>query len=77
MTVSALAQAPQPSAEFWQYLLEFSDEQGAVIDPVDFAQLESIPEKDEAERIAKDAAVKEQQSISSNPSGTAAEELHK
>ena len=77
MTVSALANAPQPPAEFWQYMLEFSDEEGAVIDPVDFAQLESLPEKDEAERIAKDAAVKEQQSISKNPSAPATEESRK
>lgn len=39
-TFSAAAQAPQPSAEFWQYMLEFADENGELMDPLEFAQLD-------------------------------------
>ncbi len=34
--------ATAPSAEFWQYLLEFSDEQGELIDPEDLAAVEHL-----------------------------------
>lgn len=39
VTFSAAAQAPRPSAEFWEYLLEFSDETGELLDPLELAQL--------------------------------------
>lgn len=34
--------ATAPSAEFWQYLVEFSDEQGELIDPEDLAAVENL-----------------------------------
>jgi len=34
--------ATAPSAEFWQYMLEFSDEQGELIDPEDLAVIENL-----------------------------------
>lgn len=56
-----------PSAEFWQYMLEFSNENGEVIDPMEFAQLQHLPDNAEANRA--------QQSSTSNPhSSVAAEE---
>lgn len=38
--------ATAPSAEFWQYMLEFSDEQGELIDPEDLAAIENLNNED-------------------------------
>ena len=38
--------ATAPSAEFWQYLVEFSDEQGELIDPEDLAAIENLNKED-------------------------------
>ena len=35
-----------PSAEFWQYMLEFSDEQGELMDPEDLAAIENLNNED-------------------------------
>lgn len=61
------AEVQAPSAEFWQYMLEFSNEQGEVIDPMEFAQLQQVPDNAEVTRT--------EQSSTSNPhSSVAAEE---
>lgn len=38
--------AAAPSTEFWQYLVEFSDEQGEFIDPEDLAAIENLKNAD-------------------------------
>lgn len=50
LALSASAQAPQPPAEFWQYLLEFSDENGELIDPLEFSELDTTPAKQVVEK---------------------------
>jgi hypothetical protein len=58
-----------PSAEFWQYLLEFSDENGEVIDPMEFAQLQNMS------AASQQQLTQNRNSSSSNPrSSSAAEE---
>lgn len=37
---------PAPSIEFWQYLTEFSDEQGEFVDPEDLAVIEKMNDAD-------------------------------
>ncbi len=48
-TEVARAAAPAPSQEFWNYLVEFGDAQGAVFDPTDFASVAEMPQKARAE----------------------------
>jgi len=38
--------ATAPSAEFWQYLVEFSDEQGELMDPEDLAAVGNLTHED-------------------------------
>jgi hypothetical protein len=42
---SARAEAPTPPREFWDYMMEFSDDNGEVFDPADLAVTEKIGEK--------------------------------
>ena len=60
------ADVQAPSAEFWQYLLEFSNENGEVIDPMEFAQLHQLPDNADAQQTAI--------SSTSNPHSSAAAE---
>ncbi len=61
------ADVQAPSAEFWQYMLEFGNDKGEVIDPMEFAQLQQLPDNADATRTAD--------SSTSNPhSSVAAEE---
>jgi len=48
---AARAEAP-PSAEFWEYLLEFGNARGEIFDPSDYAVVSNIPAKarDDAEK---------------------------
>ncbi|HET8710021.1 MAG TPA: hypothetical protein VFM32_01500 [Spongiibacteraceae bacterium] len=52
--VSARAQAPALSQEFWNYLAEFGDAQGELFDPSDYAAVANIPAK--AQQQIDDAA---------------------
>jgi hypothetical protein len=53
--VSARAEAPVLSQEFWNYMVEFDDGSGDVFDPSDYATLRSLPSKaqEELDRAAK------------------------
>lgn len=42
---AARAEAPPPPREFWDYLMEFGDEQGEVFDPVDLAAVAKMPKQ--------------------------------
>lgn len=46
MVIPALAQAPVPSQEFWDYLEEYSDANGNVLDPLEFDQITNIKNDD-------------------------------
>jgi len=57
LAVPLLVQAaPAPSQDFWEYMNDFSDEDGEVLDPVEVDQMLSLKEargdtpEDEAER---------------------------
>ncbi len=39
MAMPVLAQAPAPSAEFWDYVEEFGDVNGNVLDPLEYDQI--------------------------------------
>ncbi len=45
---SVVAQAPAPSQEFWDYLTEYGDENGNVLDPLEYDQILSMKESDHA-----------------------------
>src|SRR6188508_3478203 len=42
VTVSVLAQVPSPSKEFWDYLEEYGDANGNVLDPLEYDQIINI-----------------------------------
>jgi hypothetical protein len=45
--LSSAASANQgPPAEFWDYMIEFGDEQANVIDPADYALMLNLPGRD-------------------------------
>ncbi len=44
-SLSARAEAPALSQEFWLYLVEFGDGQGEIFDPSDYAVVTSLPAK--------------------------------
>lgn len=48
-TVSARAEAPVLSPEFWNYMVEFGDGKGEVFDPADYATVTNLPAKARAE----------------------------
>lgn len=39
MAIPALAQAPAPSQEFWDYVEEYGDANGNVLDPLEYDQI--------------------------------------
>lgn len=41
--VAVRAEAPPPPREFWDYLMEFGDDQGEVFDPADLAAAAKLP----------------------------------
>lgn len=52
--VSARAEAPTLSQEFWNYMVEFGDGKGEVFDPSDYAAVTNLPAKarEELDRAA-------------------------
>lgn len=50
---SARAEAPTPPREFWDYLMEFSDDSGDVFDPADLAVIEKVKEKIPAGNVSE------------------------
>jgi hypothetical protein len=42
-----IAQAPTPPPEFWDYLSEYGDENGELLDPLEYDQILSMKEMDE------------------------------
>lgn len=48
-------EAPPP--EFWQYLLEYGDEQGNVIDPLEFEHLEKRPSEADSPSVLEAKAI--------------------
>lgn len=47
--LSARAEAPAPSQEFWNYFVEFGDAQGELFDPSDYATVANLPAKEKQE----------------------------
>lgn len=43
-----IAQAPTPPSEFWDYLAEYGDENGKLLDPLEYDQILSMKENDDA-----------------------------
>jgi hypothetical protein len=41
--LSVRAEAPPPSQEFWNYMVEFGDAQGELFDPTDYATIANLP----------------------------------
>lgn len=42
----AIANAPVPSQEFWEYMAEYGDDNGDVLDPLEYDQILSMKEND-------------------------------
>jgi len=65
---SARAEAPTPPREFWDYLMEFSDDNGEVFDPADLAVIDKVKEKIPAEKSAaeKSTAADEPKAVERN-----------
>lgn len=40
-----LAGGAKPTQEFWDYMMEYSDEQGDVLDPLEYDQVHSLKEQ--------------------------------
>lgn len=50
-----VAQAPTPPQEFWDYLTEYGDDDGDLLDPLEYDQILSMKESEDAN--AKDAPI--------------------
>lgn len=53
MAMPAFAQAPAPSQEFWDYIEEYGDANGNVLDPLEYDQITNI--KNDEKFAFKDA----------------------
>ncbi len=42
LAIPVLAEAPGPSQEFWEYMTDFDDENGNVLDPLEYDQLSNL-----------------------------------
>lgn len=42
IALPVVAQAPTPSKEFWDYVTEYGDDNGEVLDPLEYEQMLSI-----------------------------------
>ncbi len=56
--VSPVVYAAAPSQEFWEYMADYSDENGEVVDPLELDEAIASKEQAEAEQPAKDTVVK-------------------
>lgn len=50
-----IAQAPAPSQEFWDYLSEYGDDNGNLLDPLEYDQILSMKESDDMDSKAASA----------------------
>lgn len=48
IAVPAIAYAPTPSQEFWEYMADYADDNGDVIDPLEYDQILRMKEIDAA-----------------------------
>ncbi len=62
MAMPALAQAPAPSQEFWDYVEEYGDANGNVLDPLEYDQIINI-KSNEKLALKEAPQVNEQTSI--------------
>ena len=56
IAVPAIADAPIPSQEFWEYMTDYSDDNGDVLDPLEYDQILSMKETDVATNKKTDVA---------------------
>jgi hypothetical protein len=47
VAVPVIAQAPAPSQEFWDYLAEYGDDNGDVIDPLEYDEILSMKDTED------------------------------
>jgi hypothetical protein len=59
IAVPVIADAPTPSQEFWEYMAEYGDDNGDVLDPLEFDQIIGMKETDitSAKEMAADVDV--------------------
>lgn len=80
--LSSLAWAASPSQEFWEYMADFSDENGEVLDPLELDEVVTAREQEQPEIPASnvktanvvidgDAIKKAQKSVTSKSSAPA------
>lgn len=56
IAVPAIADAPIPSQEFWEYMADYADDNGDVLDPLEYDQILSMKETDVATNKETDIA---------------------
>lgn len=47
-SLSVTAQTPSPPQEFWEYLEEYSDDKGDLLDPLDYEQISAMKDEEES-----------------------------
>jgi hypothetical protein len=52
----AIAAAPTPLQEFWEYMAEYGDDNGDVLDPLEYDQILSMKDSDPTANIDADLA---------------------
>ncbi|RYY02982.1 MAG: hypothetical protein EOO53_09860 [Gammaproteobacteria bacterium] len=51
MALTAIAETPTPPKEFWDYVEEFGDDKGNVLDPLDYDEILNLKENQEAPAV--------------------------
>jgi hypothetical protein len=46
LSVPVFADSPKPSQEFWEYMAEYGDDNGNVLDPLEYDQILSLKDND-------------------------------
>ncbi|GGY69898.1 hypothetical protein GCM10011613_12830 [Cellvibrio zantedeschiae] len=52
--VCVCADAPPPSQEFWEYMIEYGDEKGEVLDPLEYDQILTMKDTDKNESVEQE-----------------------
>lgn len=68
--IPVLAEAPVPSQDFWEYMTDFDDENGNVLDPLEYEELSNLKNSAATDLIENKGSDESEQQQNSNVSNT-------
>ncbi|MES2823622.1 MAG: hypothetical protein V4732_08470 [Pseudomonadota bacterium] len=64
--IPVLAETPAPSQDFWEYMTDFDDENGSVVDPLEYDQLSNLKNSAATDLIENTSSDESEQKNHSN-----------